>query len=352
MRRQSALSLVTVLLALPQAYAQQTPAYVIQSKPVRTVEATYSFQAIYRAFKATDWVLFVAKPPDLPSQTVAKVATLPAGNDLTEQSPERQTVIRTFVRPATESQRSTVKLVVRTEATLQERRLVRLPPDKEAPAVPPLADNRRKVALAATPRMNFNSEAFQKWLDANELRKRKEESDVDFARRVFLTIRRTMHYQRPFDHDGKASTTCRAGRGDCGCMTAVFVSALRANGVPARELAGRLVESEKPFEQSEYGIHITAEFFADRIGWVPVDPTAGIGDRSRGGLTYFGYDPGHLLVLHLDGDLVVETRLFGKRSLDRLQTVALWARGTGKFENPEITEDWQIRDIPPRTKRK
>ena len=103
---------------------------------------------------------------------------------------------------------------------------------------------------------------------------------MNFALRLFRTMKQKMVYKRPFEHDGKASSTCQSGQGDCGCLSTVFVCALRANDIPARELVGRLVKSDKPFEKSEYGIHARAEFFAEQIGWVPVDPSFGLSDRS------------------------------------------------------------------------
>src|SRR5262249_3450539 len=91
-----------------------------------------------------------------------------------------------------------------------------------------------------------------------------------------------------------------------------------------------------------YGAHhARAEFFAGVVGWVPVDPSFGLSDRSSRGLTYFVNDAGDQLVFHLRGDLVVETKRFGKASLVRLQGVAVWATGMGTFEKPERQEDCQ-----------
>ncbi len=344
---------VGLLALLPAAgYSQQKPPYLLQTTPVRKVEATYTYEVRYPNLEANEWEVVVARPRDLPGQSVAKVTVEPAGEELTDATALKQPLLRLSLRPETADQKKTVKVVVRTEATLMGRRLIPLPAGTRAPNVPPPGDDERKAALAATPRLDHDSAAFQKWLDANQLRKQKKESDVDFALRVFRTLRRTMTYKRPFDHDGKASTTCQAGVGDCGCLSTVFVCALRASDVPARELVGRLVKSDQPFEKTEYGAHARAEFFAEGVGWVPVDASFGLGDRSPGGLNYFGNDAGDLLVLHLDGDLVVESKLAGKATLFRLQGVALWATGGGNFEKPEPKEDWQVRELPLDPKKK
>jgi transglutaminase-like putative cysteine protease len=239
-----------------------------------------------------------------------------------------------------------MKVVVRTEATLFARHLVPLPAGRKAPDVPAPGEEERKLALAATPRLNHDDDDFQKWLDANKLRRQKQESDVAFARRVFRAMTGTFTYKRPFDHDGKATSTCQAKYGDCGCLATVFVCALRANDIPARELVGRLVKSARPFEAVEYGMHARAEFFAEGVGWVPADPAFDLGDRSASGSNHFGNDAGDLLVLHFDGDLVVETKLAGKVTLTRLQGVGLWAMGAGNFDKPERKEDWRVRELP------
>jgi transglutaminase-like putative cysteine protease len=352
MSRQTLLTIGLLALAAPGGYAKPKPAYILQTIPVRKVEATYTYEVRYPNLDAQVWELVVAMARNLPGQSVAKVVTEPAGDVIYDGSDLKQPMLRVLVRPKTDAQKKTVKLVVRTEVTLMARRLVPFRTGMKVPVVTAPAGQERQAALAATPRLDHDHEAFQKWLDRYKLRRRKNESDVLFALRVFATMKQTMTYKRPFGHDGKASSTCQAGRGDCGCLSTVFVCALRANGIPARELVGRLVKSGKPFEKSEYGVHARAEFFADKIGWVPADPSFGLGDRSPLGLNHFGNDAGDLLVLHLDGDLVVERQLAGKATLVRLQGVACWATGRGNFEKPERKEDWQVRDLPLKPKKK
>src|SRR5207248_1997886 len=83
-------------------------------------------------------------------------------------------------------------------------------------------------------------------------------------------------------------------------LAGVFVCALRANDIPARQMVGRMVKSQTPIDKPPYGAHSRAEFFAEGVGWVPVDPTFGLGDKTPSGLTQFGNDAGDFLVLHLD----------------------------------------------------
>jgi hypothetical protein len=211
------------------------------------------------------------------------------------------------------------------------------------PKVKPLLESERNQYLAATPHLNHNAEDFQKWLTKKKLRRRAGEGDVEFARRVLGKMVETFTYKHPFNHDGKATTTCKTQVGDCGCMSSVFVSALRANGIPARELVGRYAESSKG---DDYKTHARAEFYAEKVGWIPVDPTYALSDKAHLGLMHFGQDRGDLLIMHLDGSLIVDTRTFGKQTAVRLQGVAFWASGGGSFEGSRSSETWTVRKLP------
>ena len=91
-----------------------------------------------------------------------------------------------------------------------------------------------------------------------------------------------------------------------------------------------------------------AEFFAEGIGWVPVDVTRAQDDGSPGRMHYFGYDPGDFLVQHVDYDVVVEPPRFGRQHLVHLQNPAYWATGGGSWDGQTTHEDWQVRPLPQR----
>jgi transglutaminase-like putative cysteine protease len=338
------LSFLTLLPA--PTWSQQRPTFFIETKPARKVETIYTFEVRYSSGgTVTEWEIVAARPCSLPRQIIDKVTVDPKGEERTTTDDLKQPVLLVNFKAETEAQKTTAKIVVKTEATIMSRRLVPLSPGANAPKVPPLDEVERKAFLAATPRLNYEDSEFQKWLDTNKLRKQKKESEVDFAKRAFLAIKQTMKYKRPFNHDAKASTTCKSGQGDCGCFATVFVCALRANDVPAREVAGRWVKVAQPFEKIEYGIHVKAEFFVDRVGWVPADPTLGIEDKSP--LRFFGNEAGDFLVFHFDGDLPAETVIGRKDNLHfRLQSPGHWYRGEGKLENPTISENWQVKELP------
>ena len=68
--------------------------------------------------------------------------------------------------------------------------------------------------------------------------------------------------------------------GDCGNYTSVFISLLRAKGIPARHV--EMVHGKK----DEY--HVRAEFYVPGYGWIPADPTWGS--------EYFGVFDGDYIV--------------------------------------------------------
>ena len=71
--------------------------------------------------------------------------------------------------------------------------------------------------------------------------------------------------------------------GDCGNYSSVFISLLRAKGIPARHIV--MVHGKK----DEF--HVRAEFYVPTYGWIPADPTWGD--------DYFGV---------FEGDYIVVTR--------------------------------------------
>ncbi len=340
------------LFGLQDLYAQQKPAFVVQATPARKIEATLTYEIRYANAEVKKWELIQAKPRDLPCQFVTKVAAEPPGKEFTDEGTIKQPLFYSLVVVETDAQKSAITTVLRIEATLLMRRLVPAASVPKRPPVATLSDEERKTFLAPTEHINHTDETFQQWLEKTNLRRKKKESEIDFAKRAFLTMKTIFTYQRPYLHDGKASSTCQAAQGDCSCLATVFVAALRANDIPARRLLGRLVKSDKPFDKSNDGHHCRAEFHLKGVGWVPVDPTYSLNDKSPQGLAYFGYDAGDFLVFHWDGDLLVDTKLAGKQLIKGLQGPSWWVRTVRTPDKPELKENWQIRDLPLDPKKK
>jgi hypothetical protein len=334
------------LMLLAPATALGAPKYVLLASPSKKVEAVFTWEFKAPQLQATEWVVVAARPPELPGQTDVSVSAEPDAKQDREGSDLKQSILVWRIPVNDDSLKTRVRIRVKTEATLVARRLVPLAPSARAPKIAALGEDERKRFLASTSRLNHDAQDFRDWLNANGLKRGAREGDVEFAARVFQLIQARFTYKLPFDHDGKATSTCKAGNGDCGCISTVFVCACRANGIPARELCGRWAESAK----GDYGqTHCKAEFYAEDVGWVPVDATLGMGKPGPEGFQrFFGNDPGDFVVLHLDGDMKVNSIHFGVAATGRLQGVMYWATASGgNFDKSEGKEDWQVKISPP-----
>jgi transglutaminase-like putative cysteine protease len=326
------------------------PAYRLEVRDARRVEAVQTFDIHTPHLTAVEWIIVAAQAPELPGQTGVRTALEPAGVARAELSPLHRPVLTARIRTRGTARAQGLTVCVTYHATLRARRLVPLVPGEEAPAVAPLPAEPRRLFLASSTTIDFRSADFQHWLDERGLRRREGETDIAFARRVFLAVREHFIYRWPAGHDGKASTVCRAGQGDCGSLTVLFVAALRANGVPARLLVGHWAESQKPGprpgDPPSPPTHVKTEFYADGVGWVPVDPSVALDAPAAAALAFFGSDRGNFLVQHVDYDLILDSIHFGRQPLAHLQGVARWATGSGSWDGAQVREDWQVRVVP------
>ena len=130
-------------------------------------------------------------------------------------------------------------------------------------------------------------------------------------------------------------------------MAVLFCSALRAGGVPARALVGCWAKSAAADGMLNgvryYQTHVKAEFFADGVGWVPVDcSSAVLHDRTAEKLRYFGNDPGDFLTLHVDPELKVDSVYFGTKTLPWLQQFNFFVRGKGTLAGLKREMNWTV----------
>ena len=104
------------------------------------------------------------------------------------------------------------------------------------------------------------------------------------------TMVRTHTYRFELMSDRSASAVCKAGWSDCGGLATVYVSILRANGIPARCLSGRNLKPD--------GTHVRLDFYAEGVGWVPGDPSQAIARHSAD--AGFGREPTDMVIMHFD----------------------------------------------------
>jgi hypothetical protein len=335
----------------PPGSAGEKPAYVLVLGDAKRVhdELTYAFKA--PKLRADDWVVYVARLPELPGQSAVRSALAPGGRAGRDLSAPGRPLLVTRVAAQGTKWRDGMTVRVEYEATLRERRLERLEPDAPAPpAVPPLAASERRLALAAGHQFDFEAPAFQRWLDAETLRRRPEESDVDFARRAFLVIKSHFKQAVADPADLLASRVCQAGQSDSGGLSILYVATLRANRIPARARSGRWAfpseEGRNPLDEP----HVKTEFFATGVGWVPADIGSAVAlGKTPDGLDYFGIDDADFLTLHLDTDLVLDTVFFGRKSMTWLQGASFWVNGSGTLEGvtAPVTSNIRVERVDP-----
>ena len=70
-------------------------------------------------------------------------------------------------------------------------------------------------------------------------------------------------------------------------------------------------------------------------------------NRSAEKLRYFGDDPGDFVTLHLDTDIVFDTRYFGRKTYTLLQRPSYWVRGSGSMQGAIAREGRTVRSAGP-----
>lgn len=317
---------------------QAAPAWVIQTEPGRRFEAVYRTEIRSTTFAAVEWNVYAAIAPDLPSQTRMKTTLQPEGTKVAELSDQKRPILHAKVVAADEKAAHILAVSVKYEGALVSRRLVKLPRGAKPPKVEQLTEEERNLYLAETKLHDFKAPAFQKWLGQSQLMRGKTEPDVEFGRRVFHVVVGQYKYELTGDWL-PVSGLCAKTKADCDGMAAVFVSAMRANKIPARMLSGLPAKSAMPNQGTIIG-HARAEFYAAGVGWVPADPA-----YAKGNKEYFGQDNADLVVGHIDYELIVPMPQ-GPRDQPNLSKPAFFALGKGKFDAKFYPVSWEVTFLP------
>lgn len=318
--------------------------YRLDRRLAQTVEATYQVDISAPRLNAREWALLWPKAPDHPAQRVLAAACKPEGVAIADQSPLRQPLWRVPVRVTADDPPGEVSFTVKTRAELFARKLVSGAGSAKVPALDP---DERQSFTRRTAWFDYDTPEFAEWIKAKGLRRGDREGEITFARRVFVRLASDFEYEYLAEMNRVASAVCRAGKSDCGGLSALFVTLLRAEGIPARMLAGRWALSakkdEKVGEVRYFQEHVKAEFFAQGVGWVPVDVSSAVlHDKSRDKSRFFGNDLGDFIILHFDHGLSFDTGIFGVRRQPLLQRATYWATGSGDFKESVMREDWTV----------
>ena len=316
-------------------------------KPAANVTATYTYTVSAPDLTAKEWVMLVPRPPELPGQKISSVRTLPASRLVADLGPLKRPLLRVRVSADTAALAKGITLEARYQATLYSRQLIRRGDGDGMPAAPALLESERRLFLRRTSQFDYTNDVLWHWLTSNRLTRGEREGEVDFARRVFQVIAKGFHYEYLGQQDRSAPHVCVVGKSDCGGMAVLFVTALRAQGIPARALAGRwaksAVKDDKIGAIPYYQEHVKAEFFAQGVGWVPVDlSSAVLHDKSPDKLAFFGNEHGDFITLHLDNDVSLDSLNFGIQVMPWLQDAAYWVTGAGNLNHTTISQVWTV----------
>ncbi len=102
------------------------------------------------------------------------------------------------------------------------------------------------------------------------------------------------------------------GGGDCGNLSTIYISLLRAKGIPARHV---IAYGDKNY------FHVWSEFLIQGFGWVPVDVTYKNGNPSGNYFGRYNYD----MVVVQKGCVMDYLYAFGEEcTIDLLQTYYYW----------------------------
>jgi hypothetical protein len=338
------------LLLLPATAVAQAPAYMMETKPTHHVEATMIVEVSAPNYKAKEWMLVIARMPELPGQAKVKSSLNYPGENFEDLSPYKRPLLRSRVKVKAGTELET-KITIRAtyEAELSSRTLVLVPEGEKPPKVEPLSAAERKLYLRSTPILNFDAAGFKKWLADNDLVKKKDESDLEYGKRVFVHIVSKFDYEYRQQVEWTASEVCKAGKSECGGLSTTFTAALRSQGIPTRIRVGRWAMSAKKGDRiGEVGFlqqHMWPEFYCAGIGWVPVDPSVAITSKAPDPVEWFGKDLGLFLTLHLDPEVVFDSVFAGKKTELSLQSAGFFVNGTGQLDKVMIGSDWLVRKV-------
>jgi transglutaminase-like putative cysteine protease len=97
-------------------------------------------------------------------------------------------------------------------------------------------------------------------------------TDLEMARAIYDHVVATVKYDKTGKGWGRGDIyyACDARRGNCTDFHAIFIGYARAMGIPARFSIGFPLPEERG-QGSISGYHCWAEFYANGIGWIPID---------------------------------------------------------------------------------
>jgi transglutaminase-like putative cysteine protease len=284
----------------------------------KRIHATVTSAYHYPNMVSQEWWVAYPLPPEFAGQPKARgrirIIEAPSAEpgQLADESAVRQPLATLHWFPDSIDGGRNFTVEGAYNVTINRRTLVSGEPEEP---VRLLTKAERSAFLASSNHFDFTSPKFRAWLASEDLKRKPNERDLDFAHRAMKSMVRTYTYRFELKSDRSASAVCKAGWSDCGGLATVYVSILRANGIPARCLSGRNLKPD--------GTHVRLDFYAEGVGWVPGDPSLAI---SRGSADAgFGRESTDMVIMHFD--------------LIRFQREYFWLQGIGVVRSINVNHD-------------
>lgn len=312
------------------------------SKEKQKISAALSLLITAPNLEAHEWICYEPMPPDLFGQQKPLLSEVLldykpiAASEMEELSSLHRKLLLARVPASSPELKKNLNIRAQYLIRLFTKELV-------AGAGPAVVSGDSANYLCDSKTLNYNSPAFSNWLKSNNLRRRKDERDIDFAWRTYTFMRKSFTYNYDRNQDRKISTLCSTTASDCGGLSFLYCGALRANGIPARPLVGRWIKKDGSDDNAnEMGqVHVKSEFFAKNVGWIPVDMSFAVSNKNDDPLKYFGKFNGDFVTFHTDTDLLVDSIWFGKSEVPWMQSPLFWVTGGGKLDGSTDTVVWQ-----------
>lgn len=197
-------------------------------------------------------------------------------------------------------------------------------------------------------------------------------TSLEKARAIYNHVVATVKYDKSGQGWGRGDIyyACDARRGNCTDFHAIVIGYCRALGIPARFAIGFPLPADRGTGQIS-GYHCWAEFYADGIGWVPVDASEAAKNPARREY-FFGAHDENRVEFSIGRDLIVNPKQAGEplnyfvypyaevdekafASVDKTfayrdLSVASAAAGDGSFDSSEVKRDqgagsWSADDL-------
>ena len=137
-------------------------------------------------------------------------------------------------------------------------------------------------------------------------------TDLEKARAIYNHVVATVKYDKTGQGWGRGDIyyACDARRGNCTDFHAIFIGYARAVGIPARFAIGFPLPVDRGAGEVS-GYHCWAEFYAQGIGWVPVDASEAAKDPTKREY-FFGAHDENRVEFTIGRDLILQPQQRGE----------------------------------------